>query len=221
MKRDVPNTLPKPWLRVAWTATLGLLLALPVIADPVTYTYTGQDFTNLATYGSGYSTSDFVSVSLTLASPLGPDVNETIESDDILSWTVSDQVVTYSSALGNYLADAQFATNAEGVPIEWDVVASSSEAEDDDGQFVETEGYPPPYTGSSQDASEGDVGTTGFAYNEGDPGSWSEGTGPTTPEPGTLALLLLGLGAGTLKHRRSKAHVAGLWTLSFGNGDRA
>jgi hypothetical protein len=84
---------------------LAFLAVFPLAAD-TTYTYEGH-FTNLA--GADYTTNDFVSGSVTFASPLGPDMPLTfIPEADLLAWSISDQVYSVSSSSAGTLPCTSF-----------------------------------------------------------------------------------------------------------------
>jgi PEP-CTERM motif len=162
------------------------LLTLPVMADEI-YTYTGQDF-QVAT--GVYSTSDFVSGSFTLASPLGD--NEVDDSLTPLSYSFSDGVQTITSASPPSDVTFDVSTDASG---------------NIEGWFINLESPSPYFQISTQTTpNQEDLGVNGGSegYNFLDEGSWTmTSSGPSAvPEPGNVALIGLGLVAIGLVRRK-------------------
>jgi hypothetical protein len=128
-----------------WHAAAALLLlaAVPDIqADSFTYTYTGPDFTffNAGGVSSPLSTSDFITASLTFASPLPDDFSQVYTGGSsvltgtlptpqwdpgLLGWTISDRVSTLSSSEGDILNGVLVTTDAAGNIVAWSLEGSS------------------------------------------------------------------------------------------------
>src|SRR5215831_1343218 len=86
------KVLPKIVLALTGVAALSLAYPASVQAVPTTYQYRGNPFTDVR---GAYTTSDFVTVMLTLAGPLGPNHNPS-DPVTVTSWRVSDGVITIS-----------------------------------------------------------------------------------------------------------------------------
>ena len=170
---------------------LGLFACtVPAFSD-VMYTYTGPNFTTV--YGS-YTTSDRVTGSITLASPLAP--SQIVTMIPILSFSFTDGVQTITNTTPNLLeVQDDFTTNASGAITAADVVLVTGTTfpeygiglgiESTNGSSPSGEGYSPNWI----------VGT------------WSgpETVTPAaaTPEPSSFALLATGLAgaAGVIRRR--------------------
>jgi len=211
---------------IALTAVLGLMLvcAIPATAGPITYNYTGNPFNSFTADSSAFSAGEFITASITLASPLAPDGNYNLVDngtvvtntvncgsdpcDGVVSWSIGDPTDTLSSANGNLLFELDFTTDAAGNILGWEIDAFAST--DPSEPELHSGGNLGPNEPGGQDY---DVSTaliygeeccqTAYA-NSFDviPGTWSEGpASASTPEPGTLALMLVGLVAGALKRK--------------------
>ena len=156
-----------------------LLIPIVMFADSVSYTYTGKPFT---TVRGGVLSGDFLSVTITLPTPLLPSQSDEVVTP--LSWSISDGVAadTLTSTNHAYLfAGFEFRTDASGNITAWAVGAN-------DG----------PNSGFSWVANNwslfGGVTTldeyyenTAVSINQGQPGTWSAATA-ATPEPATAVL---------------------------------
>ena len=97
--------------------SLSIAYPASVQAVPTTYQYTGNPFTFV---DGAYTTSDFVSVMVTLAGPLG--ANMPLTEVTPIAFTLFDGVQTLSNTTPNLSArDFRFATNANGEIISWAV----------------------------------------------------------------------------------------------------
>jgi len=150
------------------------VLALPLAASSVTYTYTGNDF---ETATGPYTTSDFVSGYFTLAAALGDSM--AFGSITPASYSFSDQVQTFDSASPPPDVTFEVATNASGQIDEWDISLQNGV------DVVSTVSF-------SSDFGEM---SSGLGEVIGSPGGWQMSSGVTspTPEPGNVALIALGL----------------------------
>ena len=166
-----------------FTAVAALSLAYPasVQAVPTTYMYTGNHFTDVS---GPYTTSDFVTAMVTLASPLPPSAFTSVTP---LAFSISDgvQTITNLNALG---AGFHFTTDAAAHITLWLAFASTAPA------------FPQIGTGNSLPITAMDVGIDVFGHFgevDDNPGVWRQVT--AVPDTGstislmTLTLMALGL----------------------------
>src|SRR5262249_5043069 len=107
-----------------FTAVAALSLAYPasVQAAPITYKYTGNPFT----FASGpYTTNDFVTAMITLASPLK--ANMPLTEVTPIAFTLSDGVQTITNHGPGFVLFTSFlfATDASGAISMWSAVAET------------------------------------------------------------------------------------------------
>ena len=147
-------------LVIALTAALE---AQPMLAT-ATYVYTGNPFITLAT--GPYTMSDRVTGSVTLASPLAPNLPPTLVTP--LAFTFSDGVQTITNNNAT-LVQFQFATGPTGAITEWDVQVNALGT-------IFTANIPP-FTGTDRE----DAGFSGTSEGavDGNQGTWARTTSPT------------------------------------------
>jgi hypothetical protein len=185
--------------------------ATRVQADPITYTYTGNDYTAA---GTPYTTAMSFTASFTFASPLAPDT----EYDGTVTptaWSISDGVDTITNTSGDPLTfDA--ATNSAGGISSWAFETSFTEGLAE--VFLASFDDPSNLFGISSafDFSCGNVTAcdailaigvhaAGLAGVASDPGTWTSTS--TVPEPSSVFLLapVLFVIAGIARRRNSRA----------------
>jgi hypothetical protein len=194
-----------PVLKLALLATF--VLALPLMASAsYTYTYTGNDFTTITCVGNcpspAYSTSDFISGSFTLPSPLAPNLDDV--SIFPSSFTFTDGPDTFTS--GDPLISvcscspffSNFSTDASGNITAWNIMLTLGELgaaslTTVDANLGVIRGLTvDDYANYSDNTPDGFTGQN-TAQNTGDAGTWTLGTASSAPEPGSLVLLVTGL----------------------------
>jgi len=105
---------PSPKILLALTAVAALSLTYPAsVQADTTYQYTGNPFNSFSTPPGPYTTSDFVTVMMTFASPLAR--NMPFGSVRPLSFSVSDGVQTITNVNFQTAAIA-LATGSSGLP---------------------------------------------------------------------------------------------------------
>src|ERR1700733_570432 len=185
-------------LALFWTLFCALfVLPFPLLADTV-YTYTGNPFTYI--YGSTFTSSDFISGSFTLPSPLG--ANLAIGTVAPIAFSFSDDVDTITDTTPNTYADIAVGTDAAGDITSWYIYLwnrnSNADISSDDSASTQEDAAD---TGGPARLS------TGAVWG---PGTWAGcSTGPApspVPEPSTLSLLATGaLGLiGTIRRRSGR-----------------
>jgi hypothetical protein len=164
--------------------------ALPVAAsaDPVTYTYTGNDFTSF-TQPSAYTTSDSVTGSVTLSSALADNINTFVlePGASVLSFSFSDglQTITNLNATGSAFA---FKTDASGNITDWQLTVNIGPVASDSIASVNAPGNLGVF---DQGVFENSQGT-----NRSSAGTWVTGSTSVStdvPEPASIAILCVGL----------------------------
>ena len=168
------------------------LVLLASGAQATTYTYTGVNFDAAS---SPYTTAMSVSGSITLASPLAPNLVGADLLASLESWSFSNGVLTYSSDLPlvpNRLIEVS--TNAAGVIVDWVIAlapAAGSELILSCGSYVCSSLYGSLfYFGVDYydfAGSQPGVVPSGSAHTN------ASGTWALVPEPSTALLLGLGL----------------------------
>jgi hypothetical protein len=162
------------------------LLAAPSLADTV-YTYTGNSFTQAV---APITTSDFVTASFTVASPLAPNSefsNQLLGAlpFDPISWDISTAGYTISNTTPGVIDGLSVWTDSQGNIVDW---IFGAEAESVPGQIETDRDGLSSFVGDH-------YGTVNPSFNSNDPGVWtiSTSTSPTVPEPQSLLLVTTGL----------------------------
>lgn len=168
------------------TALATVVVSMLLAASPgnaradVVYTYTGNDFT---TFYAPYTGSDYVTLSITLSTPLPP--NFVFQLVTPLSFTASDgvQTITNTDAAAAPIA---LSTNSLGAITEWGIAIYGPAY----AGVILTNSYPGDYT----DRGSNPVGN---GENLNDPGTWS------VPEPSSLAIIAAAMTVlGSIRRRR-------------------
>ncbi|HME70522.1 MAG TPA: PEP-CTERM sorting domain-containing protein, partial [Myxococcota bacterium] len=185
----IQRTLGTRLVRLAGGSALAFLglYGTSAWAD-VIYSYTGNPFTQVS--GSPYTTSDYVTVSMTLPNAIAPSQTDLVVTSQLISLTMSDGVQTIDLFIPNLIAGdtfAKFTTDSQGNITAWNVDLAVSDVPNNDqiNTFL------------NQDAGVNDIAEIG--NNLGAPaGAWGQnsnlpGTWSVVPEPNTAALLATGL----------------------------
>jgi hypothetical protein len=208
------NTSRLCWAVISGVILSGLAAAPSLKADTYEYTYTGNHFTSLQG-STALTTSDYVSGTFTFASPLAGNLANADESASVLSWSMSNQILTIVAANlstnPSYSTPSMFfTTDASGNITDWDFQAWTGGCDAshscENVASIDLEQY------SANDAFDqsllySDINTfSSGASNNVAPGTWSEVT-QTTPEPGSLLLLFAGASFLTAAGRFRAARV--------------
>jgi hypothetical protein len=178
---------------LALTAVAALSFAYPasVQADPITYVYTGNPFND---WTGPYSTSDFVTATVTLSSPLA--ANLSLTGVTPLTFSMSDGVQTITS--GNAVGSAfQFATGPTGAITNWDIeVTSNGFGDNITLRFEDLD---------SVDGGHRDEDPAGFGQVLDNPGVWVTAVPDVGSSLALLSLSLTALGVAARQFKRAAA----------------
>ena len=169
-----------------------------LVASPVTYTYTGNDYTGAS---SPYTTSMAITASFTFASALAPD---TVYTDTTVptptAWSISDGVDNITNTSGDTLG-LEIATNSVGGVEAWGFATSFTEnialvailSGNDPTQVFGPPGGFPCDSATACDIvfAEAEMHTAFLAGVQGDPGTWMPAA--TVPEPSLTFFIAIGL----------------------------
>jgi hypothetical protein len=178
-----------------YIATLTLAIAgltAHVDAIPITYSYTGNNFTS-GTGQSGFSINDNITASFTVNNPLAPNMTFNLTSIGATMATISNGVFTLPF-LGGLVT-----TNAFGSIVEW---AFGVDQLQPDLSIVRLESVNFGGIGTEDDAHQFFLDESSFDASNGVPGTWSSGPATVPDEGATLALLGLAFtGAEALRRK--------------------
>ena len=179
-----------PKILLALTAVVALSVAYAASVQAATYQYTGNPFT---TANAPYTTSDFVSGMLTLASPFAPNMPLTFVTPT--AFTFSDGVQTLTNLTSGGVL-FQFATGPTGAITQWNIGIKVT-----GGGIGTTDatGFTTRDTGATS--------ATSFGSNNSSPGTWSS-VGGVADTGSTLFLMtvtLMALGVAAWRFKRAAA----------------
>jgi len=176
-----------------------VLSVTAVQAVPTTYVYTGNPFTDVT---GPYSTSDFVTAMVTLASPLA--ANMPLTQVIPLAFSLSDglQTITNSTAGSSTF---HFATGPTGMITGWELGAQVGDGFPD--AVIFTFGSPfAPGVGGDQAGFDQNGPNPGFAFNDNSPGTWTKAAVPDAGSSlAVLSLSLTALGVAARQFKRGAA----------------
>jgi hypothetical protein len=220
LEHDDSNSWGEQYMKSLWQYYAVFVFVLPVAARAnVIYTYEGHNFNSFtSTVSCDCSTrptsSDFITVQLTFANVLMPNLIDSDVESKLSNWEISDGIhIATSTDPTDYTLDPfgfiDLWTDASGAISEWAIEVDPIPSFTDGYWYLNTTN-----DGDDEDFSITTVpvlGNVGTAEISNDPGTW---TGPTntvsTPEPGTwlltgFAVVVLIVRGGSLRNtHRSK-----------------
>ena len=163
----------------ALVGTLVMGFASAAHAQATEYRYTGHPFT---TFTAPWTGADFVSVTMTLANPLGPNLHQASALGNLISLSMNDGIQTLScpSATCSYV-NALFSTDPGGSISGWEVTVISSAPGEPDVQTCNTNSL----CEISDSSMPSNVGPLNANFDS--PGAW------IVPEPGAELQLAVGV----------------------------
>jgi hypothetical protein len=183
---------------VSLLVAAALIASVSVARADITYSYTGNPFTNFSASGGGANADAFVGQSVsgyfTVASPLGEDFNGVVIPTQF-SFSVGPNFPLVTKLVASlYTFDIQ--TSDIGTITGWQISVSEG-CQIGPGCF----GI---FTSNANDSAFISGPTTIIgASNSGVPGTWSGGAVAAVPEPSTWAMMILSFaGVGLLAYRR-------------------
>ena len=173
---------------------VGFLTAASVQAIPTTYQYTGNAFTDVT---APYTTSDFVTATLTLADPLAP--NMPLTSVTSIAFTLSDGVQTITNLTPIFNVNFSVATGSAGQIRFW--MMNVGPGPHGLGPYIFSSGTEDP--DNTSDGGSNDEIHQSHGANFGVPGTWTT-VGSVADTGSTLSLMTLTLMALGVAVRRFK-----------------
>jgi hypothetical protein len=196
LSEGFPMTIRKLTFAIILTV---LSFASVAFADPITLNYTGNHFTGFSGGVNPYSTADFVSFSITYASPLlANQAQGSLIEPAILSWSFSDGLNTYTNTtLGARLFDNNSKvgfTDANGVFTNWNFQVSF----DTGGQLgtvgMQTCNFDFATSHCHIDSATDPVSGLPSGQSPRNPGTWTiAGATSPVPEPSSMSFLIEGI----------------------------
>ena len=194
-------------------ACLAMLIAAPLStaqAVPTNYTYTGNPYTSVI--GSEYTTSMFITTTITLSSALGANLVDFDALSLVTTFTVFDGVQTFTPANLNPLFFAEFRFNTDGLgaierwaviytPLGFREIATCNDPGLSGLISASLAGCLTPWETlliPARDRASSDFGEQGQTNS---PGVW---TSSAVPEPSTSLLVALGLVGLASSRRRAR-----------------
>ena len=189
------NTAPKFLFVLTGVAALSLAYPASVQAVPITYTYTGNHFTEVT---APYTTDMFVTVMVTLAEALPPNAMVAVTPTAFTFFDGVQTITNFSPIVGAHFF---FNTNPRGEIAFWSVFAA------DETGAIGTNNHPRVDFDTEDFAGNAPLPGPLMAFNFGMQGVWRPGS--ATPDTGsTLSLMTLTLIALVLVARRLQRATA-------------
>jgi hypothetical protein len=165
------HSQPQRFARLSRLASVSAVLSMVLILGPsaaaradVIYAYTGNNFTSAQ---APYTTSDSVTATMILLSPLLPNESNTDQGSNVAELIVSDGVQTLDSLnglQGNF--EAVFSTDSSANITNWIVVIDNNQQD-----VIQTQDDP--FSGTFDKGTNVVNGVTAIGSNSASPGVWS------------------------------------------------